>query len=110
MTTPQPLAQEVASRAAAMALKTGIQLLGVVENMTSEVFGSGGGERLATQLGMPLLGTVPLDARVRESGDGGEPLVLSDPGSEPAQAILEIAGALDESRSGGFTKTLRLVS
>src|SRR5207237_5990227 len=67
VTTPQPLAQEVAVRAAEMALKTGMQLLGVVENMTSEVFGAGGGERLATRLGVPLLGTVPLDARVREA-------------------------------------------
>ena len=49
--------------------------------MTSEVFGSGGGERLATQLGVPLLGSVPLDARLRESSDAGTPLVLSDPDS-----------------------------
>jgi ATP-binding protein involved in chromosome partitioning len=110
VTTPQPLAQEVAIRAAEMALKTGMQLLGVIENMTSEVFGSGGGGRLATQLGVPLLGTVPLDARVRESGDGGVPLVLADPESEPAQAILGIARTLDASRAGGFTRTLPLVS
>ena len=80
VTTPQPLAQEVAVRAAEMAQKTGMQLLGVIENMTSEVFGYGGGERLAAQLGVPLLGTVPLDVRVRESGDGGEPLVSGRPG------------------------------
>src|SRR6476659_212135 len=61
ITTPQPLAQEVAARAATMAQKTGMQLLGVIENMTSEVFGSGGGERLATRLGVALLGSVPLD-------------------------------------------------
>ena len=53
VTTPQALAQEVASRAAEMARKTGMQLLGVIENMTSEVFGSGGGERLAAELGVP---------------------------------------------------------
>src|SRR5437763_2486346 len=106
VTTPQPLAQEVAVRAAEMALKTGMQLLGVIENMTSEVFGSGGGARLATQLGVPLLGTVPLDARLREQGDAGEPLVLADPESEPAQAILGIAGTLDVSRPGGFTRAL----
>ena len=62
VTTPQPLAQEVASRAATMAQKTGMRVVGVVENMTSEVFGSGGGERLAAELGVPLLGRVPLDA------------------------------------------------
>jgi ATP-binding protein involved in chromosome partitioning len=110
VTTPQALAQEVASRAAAMALKTGMQLAGVVENMTSDIFGSGGGERLATQLGVKLLGRVPLDARLREAGDAGVPLVLSDPGSEPAEAIFELARAVDASRAAGFTKTLPLVS
>jgi ATP-binding protein involved in chromosome partitioning len=110
VTTPQALAQEVAVRAAEMAQKTGMQLLGVIENMTSEVFGSGGGERLSAQLGVPLLGSVPLDARVRESGDAGVPLVLADPGSPPAQAMLEIARTLDASRAGGFTRTLPLVS
>ena len=110
VTTPQPLAQEVASRAASMALKTGMQLAGVVENMTSEVFGTGGGERLAAQLGVKLLARVPLDARLREAADAGVPLVLSDPGSEPAQAVFELARAIDASRSAGFTKTLPLVS
>ena len=57
VTTPQLLAQEVASRAAQMARRTGMQLLGVIENMTSEVFGTGGGERLATELGVKLLGS-----------------------------------------------------
>jgi ATP-binding protein involved in chromosome partitioning len=110
VTTPQLLAQEVASRAAAMAQKTGMQLLGVVENMTSDVFGSGGGERLATQLDVKLLGRIPLDARIRESADAGVPLVLSDPESAPAVAIADVARAVDASRSAGFTKTLTLVS
>ena len=110
VTTPQLLAQEVASRAAEMARKTGMQLLGVVENMTSEVFGSGGGDRLAAQLGVKLLGRVPLDARLREAGDDGTPLVISAPDSEPAQAIIEIARSIDASRSAGFTRTLTLVS
>ncbi len=110
VTTPQPLAQEVAGRAAAMAEKTGMRLAGVVENMTSDVFGAGGGARLAAQIGAPLLGSVPLDARVREAADAGVPLVLTDPDSEPAQAILEIARAVDAARSGGFTRTLPLVS
>jgi ATP-binding protein involved in chromosome partitioning len=110
VTTPQVLAQEVASRAGEMARKTGMQLLGVVENMTSEVFGSGGGARLAAELGVKLLGSVPLDARLRESADGGLPLVLSDPDCEPAQAIVEIAASLDRTRGAGFTRTLPLVS
>src|ERR671933_1398531 len=61
VTTPQPLAQEVAARAGAMAQKTGMRLIGVVENMTGEVFGAGGGERLAAELGIPLLGSVQLE-------------------------------------------------
>jgi ATP-binding protein involved in chromosome partitioning len=110
VTTPQPLAQEVASRAATMAQKTGMRLIGVIENMTSDVFGSGGGRRLASELGVPLLASIPLDARLREAGDAGLPLVLRDPGSEPAQAIAELARAIDASRAGGFTRTLPLVS
>ncbi|MDX6475138.1 MAG: ATP-binding protein involved in chromosome partitioning [Gaiellaceae bacterium] len=110
VTTPQPLAQEVASRAATMAQKTGMRLVGVIENMTSDVFGAGGGQRLANELGVPLLGSVPLDARLREAGDAGVPLVTSDPDSEPAQAITELARVIDASRAGGFTRTLPLVS
>ncbi len=110
VTTPQPLAQEVAARAAAMAQKTGMRVVGVVENMSSDVFGSGGGDRLAAELGVPLLGRVPLDARLRASADEGTPLVLSDPDCEPAAAIVQIAEAVDASRAGGFTRTLPLVS
>ena len=109
VTTPQLLAQEVASRAAQMARETGMQLLGVIENMTSEVFGSGGGERLATQLGVDLLGSVPLDARMREAGDVGTPLVVSDPDCETSEAIAEIAHAIVGARRAGFTSTLPLV-
>src|SRR5213075_2335598 len=61
VTTPQPAAQEVAARAGAMAQKTGMRLVGVVENMSGEIFGSGGGQRLATELGISLLGRVSLD-------------------------------------------------
>ena len=109
VTTPQPLAQEVASRAAVMAQKTGLRLLGVVENMTSDVFGSGGGAALAAELDVPLLGSVPLDARLREAGDAGTPLVVADPDSAPARAIVEIAQAIDANRVGGFTRTFPLV-
>src|SRR4051794_35444591 len=110
VTTPQPLAQEVASRAAVMAQKTGMRIVGVIENMTSEMFGSGGGARLAEELAVPLLGCVPLDARLREAGDDGVPLVTSDPDCPPARAIAELAHTIDESRVGGFTSTLPLVS
>ncbi len=98
VTTPQPLAQEVAARAALMAQKTNMRLVGVIENMTSEVFGSGGGERLAGALGIPLLGQVPLDLRLRECGDTGVPLVAADPGAPTARTIIEIAEAIHAGR------------
>ena len=113
VTTPQPLAQEVAARAALMAQKTNMRLLGVVENMSGETFGTGGGDRLAEQLGLPLLGRIPLDARLRESGDAGEPLVESDPESEPAQALSALAEALAATRREegvGIVKALPVLS
>jgi ATP-binding protein involved in chromosome partitioning len=113
VTTPQPLAREVAARAALMAQKTNMRLLGVVENMSGETFGTGGGQQLAEQLGVSLLGTVPLDPRLREAGDAGEPLVESDPRSEPAQAITEIAETIAASKREqgvGIVKPLPVVS
>ena len=79
MTTPQPAAQQVAVRAAAMAEKVGMRIVGVVENMSylvgtgQEIFGSGGGQRLADEIGVPLLGSVPLDPALREAADAGTP-------------------------------------
>jgi len=113
VTTPQPLAREVASRAATMARKTSMRLLGVIENMAGDVFGSGGGEQLAQDLGVPLLGSVPLDARLRDAGDRGEPLVLGDPGSDAARAITAIAegvAAVPREQGVGILKPLPLVS
>jgi ATP-binding protein involved in chromosome partitioning len=109
VTTPQPLAQEVASRAAVMAQKTNMRLLGVVENMSGDVFGSGGGEALAAQLGVPLLGRIPLDPGLRESGDAGEPAVLAASGCEGAAAIAAVAGEIVARRPGAITKSLPLV-
>jgi ATP-binding protein involved in chromosome partitioning len=113
VTTPQPLAQEVASRAAVMARKTNMRLIGVVENMSGEVFGSGGGLELARELEVPLLGSVPLDAAVRACGDAGEPLVLADPGSPTARELTAIAAAIDATRREqgiGIVKPLTIVS
>ncbi len=105
VTTPQPAAQEVAARAALMAQKTNMRLLGVVENMAGDVFGHGGGEALAEQLGLALLGSVPLDPALRESADAGEPLVTPE--------IRSIAEAIDATRREegvGIVKSLPLVS
>jgi ATP-binding protein involved in chromosome partitioning len=110
VTTPQKLAQDVASRAAAMAQKTNMRLLGVIENMSGDVFGSGGGEDLADELGIPLLGTIPLDPVLREQGDLGVPVVSAEPDAESARAIVAIAETIDARRdAGGIVKSLPLV-
>jgi ATP-binding protein involved in chromosome partitioning len=109
VTTPQPLAQEVAARAAMMAQKTGQKLLGVVENMSGAMFGSGGGAQLAEELGVPLLGTVPLDTALREAGDTGAPVVETDPQSESARAIVEIAEAVVAARPAAIRKPLTVL-
>jgi ATP-binding protein involved in chromosome partitioning len=110
VTTPQPAAQEVASRAGVMAQKTGMRLIGVVENMTGDVFGSGGGVRLAEELGVPLLGHVSLDPLLRECGDAGEPLMSSAPESQSAGELRHIADRILELDRGSIVKPLTLVS
>jgi len=110
VTTPQLAAQEVAERAGSIALQTHQRIAGVVENMSYlecphcdekiDVFGSGGGSAVAssltTRLGaqVPLLGQVPIDVRLREGGDSGQPLVLSDPDATASKVMLEITEAL----------------
>ncbi|MBY6538670.1 Mrp/NBP35 family ATP-binding protein [Rhodococcus sp. BP-349] len=109
VTTPQQAAAEVAERAGAIALQTRQRVVGVVENMSwlelpdgsrMDIFGSGGGqavsERLTTAVGakVPLLGQIPLDTAVREGGDSGVPIVLSDPESPAAKALIEVAEKL----------------
>ena len=110
VTTPQPLAQEVAARAAMMAQKTGQKLLGVVENMSGDAFGSGGGARLAAELNVPLLGEIPLDQALRESGDVGIPVVEADPDSESSRAIVALAETVAATRQAAIRKPLTLLS
>jgi ATP-binding protein involved in chromosome partitioning len=113
VTTPQPLAQEVAARAALMAQKTNMRLIGVVENMSGEIFGSGGGEQLAADLHVPFLGSVPLDPSLRAAGDAGEPLIASQPTAPASEAITRIADAIVETRREegvGFVKALPVLS
>ena len=113
VTTPQPAAKEVASRAAVMAQKTNMRLIGVIENMTGDVFGRGGGAALAEELGVPLLGEIPLDPRLREQGDLGTPLVSAEPSSPTARAIVELAEAIDGTRREegvGIVKALPVLS
>jgi ATP-binding protein involved in chromosome partitioning len=113
VTTPQPAAQEVAVRAGLMARKTNMRLLGVIENMAGEVFGSGGGERLAAELEIPLLGSIQLDPALREHADEGNPLVWTEPDSPTSVEILRIAQAIDETKREqgvGIVKELPVVS
>lgn len=100
VTTPQPTAQRVARRAALMAAEVGQEVVGVVENMSwftgddgkrYEIFGSGGGASLAEELGVPLLGQVPLVPAIRAGADRGEPAVVAAPESEAASAFDAIA-------------------
>jgi ATP-binding protein involved in chromosome partitioning len=96
VTTPQPAAQRVAQRAAYMARKVNLGVSGVIENMSwfvgndgtrYEIFGAGGGELLAQELDVPLLGQIPLVPELREGGDVGRPIVVDDPRSDAASAF-----------------------
>jgi ATP-binding protein involved in chromosome partitioning len=109
VTTPQPLAQDVAARAAMMAQKTGQKLLGVVENMSGDAFGEGGGERLANELDVPLLGTIPLDRALREAGDAGVPVVESDPDADSSRAIVALAETVAATRQAAIRKPLTVL-
>lgn len=104
VTTPQVTAQRVARRAAAMGARVGLPVLGVIENMSwfvapdtgarYEVFSGGGGAVLAHELGVPLLGQIPLESAVAETGDDGLPVVAARPDSPAAVALLAVAGAV----------------
>jgi len=103
VTTPQPAAQRVAQRSAYAARKLKLAVRGVIENMSwftgddgtrYELFGAGGGEQLARDLGVPLLGTVPLVPALREGGDQGVPVVIADPEGEAAQVFAQLAATI----------------
>ncbi len=123
VTTPQAAAAEVAERAGAISLQTHQRLVGVVENMSwlelptgerMEVFGAGGGQTVAESLTrltgaqVPLLGQVPLDTRVREAGDAGTPIVLSEPDAPAAAALRAVADRLAVRRESLAGKPLGL--
>jgi ATP-binding protein involved in chromosome partitioning len=103
VTTPQPVAQKVARRSAEMADKVRLEIAGIVENMSAfvtpggeryAIFGEGGGQLLADELDVPLLGKVPLTMPLREQSDAGTPLVFADPDDPAAQAIRQTARGL----------------
>jgi len=100
VTTPQPAAQKVARLSAAMAAKVNLPVKAVIENMSwftgddgkrYEIFGSGGGQELADELGVPLLGQLPLVPAIREGSDEGRPIAAVDPTSEAGATFHEMA-------------------
>ena len=103
VTTPQAAAQRVAQRSAYAARKLKLSVRGVIENMSwftgddgtrYEIFGAGGGQRIAEELGVALLGQIPLEIKLRQGGDTGAPVVVTDPQSEVAQAFVALAKAV----------------
>jgi ATP-binding protein involved in chromosome partitioning len=123
VTTPQQAAAEVAERAGAIALQTHQRVVGVVENMSwlelpdgtrMDIFGSGGGQAVADSLTrsigarVPLLGQIPLEPKVRETGDSGTPIVLADPSSAAAKALTAVADGLAVRRESLAGKPLGL--
>ena len=110
VTTPQPSASDVAWRSGDVARQTGQTVLGVIENMSGvsladgtrlDVFGSGGGQAVAERLKVPLLGSLPLSQSLREAGDRGVPLVISEPGNAVSNQLHDIASAIVQ---GGKSK------
>lgn len=115
VTTPQQAAAEVAERAGSIAVQTHQQIAGVIENMAwlpcphcderIPVFGEGGGQTVADALTrtlgarVPLLGQVPIDMRLREGGDEGKPLVLTEPDAPASAELIGIAAALSKRSS-----------
>jgi ATP-binding protein involved in chromosome partitioning len=103
VTTPQLAAQKVAARVADMARRSHMPLVGVLENMAGftagdgshyPIFGEGGGMALADELGVPLLGSIPIDPRVAAGGDAGTPVVLDQPDTPAASALIEAAARI----------------
>ncbi len=91
VTQPQEVAVSDAVRSAAMFNQLDVPIIGIIENMAGDFFGTGGGEKMAQERDLPFLGRVPLSANVREGGDYGRPVVTHDPDSEAGRAFAEIA-------------------
>jgi ATP-binding protein involved in chromosome partitioning len=101
VTTPQKVSLADSRRAAAMYKKLNIPTLGIVENMSyfvcpncsheSDIFGKSGGEKMADELGVPFLGGIPIYQPIREGGDAGVPLLISEPDAPAARAIVDVA-------------------
>lgn len=118
VTTPQEVAVGDALRGAKMFERVGVPVLGVIENMSYlvapdgtrlEIFSAGGGEKLAAELGVPLLGQIPLQAGMTDLADRGQPVVVGDPESDAARAIGEIVAGV-RAKIGGKSMRLPIVT
>ena len=119
VTTPQEMAVGDSLRGAKMFERVGVPVVGIVENMSyfvcphcqmrSEVFLAGGGSRLAAELGVPLLGQIPLQAGMAELADRGEPIVVSQPDSAAGVALRELARTVT-TRTAGLTPALPITA
>ena len=106
VTTPQEVSVGDALRGAKMFERVGVPVLGIIENMSylecphcgkpTPIFGSGGGRRLADELGLPLLGEIPLYPQIHAGGDAGTPIVVAEPDAPAARALLAVAGRVAE--------------
>jgi ATP-binding protein involved in chromosome partitioning len=119
VTTPQAVSVSDVRKAVAMFRQLNIPILGVVENMShfvcghcqerTDIFGNGGGQRMAEELKIPFLGDVPIDTRVRAGGDSGQPIVAAAPDAPAAQAFSTIAGKVAAQISIQALRVLRVV-
>ena len=121
VTTPQTVSLADTRRAIAMYRKLNIPALGLIENMSyfacpgcgreTDLFGRGGGEALAKEMSVPFLGSIPLYGPVREGGDSGVPIVVGEPDSQPARALVAAAERVAQqvSISAHSRKTIPLV-
>jgi ATP-binding protein involved in chromosome partitioning len=120
VTTPQEAARKVAERAGKMAERTNLRPLGVIENMSwfacphcgerTSIFGAGGGQEAADTLGVPLFAQVPLVPDLRQGGDEGRPIVVTDPDSPAGQALRDAARAIAQSTRSKVGKPLPLMA
>jgi len=119
VTTPQGVSVSDVRKAVAMFRQLNIPVLGVVENMSyfvcghcqekTEIFGHGGGARMAEDLSIPLLGQIPIDTRVRAGGDEGRPIVSAAPEAPAAKAFLDIAGRVAAEISKQNARVLKVI-
>ena len=110
VTIPSEVSQDVVKKAVSFARKMGVPILGIVENMSGvvcphcgeqvDVFGSGGGEKVATDMGVPFLGSIPLDPRISKTTDAGAPFIIEEPDSQAAAVFRKIVEKVERKTEG----------